>query len=375
MRFLTPGLLSISRITSLAELTYYISGSSEPASERFESEAAFKKFAGRDLYVENESGKKTRLITSLKQALDVAKVGKGRLVLYVPFLNNDDFELRKETSELERYIHKDASSLQVQTTLSIARDETFANEYGTLKLVNEGRGVILCMMHDIKFTIEIAFRIDGLVKSSTVLLMNVTQSRLDEADAKFIAWFANLLQDAITHPEKHKTVPAGVLWEIAGLAKVVPIASTKECTPGAKKKCAELGIHLVMPDGSGFAATLHKSPQHKHGVFALSLSERICGVGGRETERGARARANEYRSNYDMQLYDSFAGRLRRHGAGVLPSTPSDKCHPWPFPPPSTQLSSHNIRGHLQGHADALGGEDGSTLLRTVQHGGHGNAR
>jgi hypothetical protein len=253
----TPVRFSRPRSFHCAEITYYVSGSNEPVSECFDSEAHFDRVMGRDLYVETEDGTKRRRVASLKQALDINnKVGTRRLVLHVPFT-----ELSKDVSKLNGYVHNEASSLEVTTTLAIARDETFAKEYGKLELINEGHGVVFFRATDKdKEKEKPAFEVDGLVKNSTVLLMNETKRRLDKDDAPKILKTAQDLQDAITYPNEYTTKPVHVLSEIQGLSKVVAIASTNGCKPGAKEKCAELGIHLVTPDGSGFAATLHKLP-------------------------------------------------------------------------------------------------------------------
>ncbi len=264
MRFLTSGLLSISRITSLAELTYYLPRSNKPIKQFFESEKEFDKFvAGRELYHMNDGGATLSIITTMKTARAAMAVPKTRLTLDIPYASLPD-----DVSKLNGYVDNEASSLEVQTTLAIARDDTFANEYGTLELVNEGRGVTFYRASDTNHANPL-FQIDGLVKNSTVLLMNKTKMRLHEADAQLIASLAGRLQDALKNPDGYTTQPEDVLSEIAGLDKVVPIASTNGCKPGAKDKCAELGIHLVMPDGSGFAATLHKLPQQKQGGASL----------------------------------------------------------------------------------------------------------
>ncbi len=90
MRFLTPGLLSISRITSLAELTYYLPRSDKPMKKSFASQAAFKEFlTGRELYHVNDRGERFDLISSIEEARVAMATPKTRLVLQPPDLIND----------------------------------------------------------------------------------------------------------------------------------------------------------------------------------------------------------------------------------------------------------------------------------------------
>jgi hypothetical protein len=216
-----------------------------PMTTSFATEAHFERFAGRELHHKNEGGTTLGVILTTEQARTTMAVPKTRFVLQTAFS-----ELVENVSTHGEYVKNASSSLEVQTTLAIARNETLRKEYGKLELVNGGQGVLF---HPAVPKAGPTFEVDGLVKNSTVLIMNEAKSRLHPDDAVAIALKARNLEFAITHPEKFVTVPAGVLLEVAGLETVVAVAGTSGCVNGALEACEKRSVRVLAPDGSGFA--------------------------------------------------------------------------------------------------------------------------
>jgi hypothetical protein len=215
--------------------------------QKFRSKEALAKFleAKELCFVVSADPKKFERIGTVEEALDKIK---AEVPLIVHVSTKDD------VSNLKRYVKNTATSLEVTTNLAIVGNETLLAEFGELKLINGGQGVLV----ENKETGR-EFDIDGLVKNSIVILLNETKSRLHPDDVGTILDRKKSLETAIMDPDAYTTIPDGVLYELAGL-RVVAIASTNGCAKNAKEVCAAEGIHVVEPDGSGYKVTIHNKP-------------------------------------------------------------------------------------------------------------------
>jgi hypothetical protein len=239
---------SISR--PLADISY-IDGT-DNATERFISKDALANFLGEKelCFIVSAEPKVVERIRAVERAMEIAAAGTPL------FLRTS---IKDDVSNLKRYVRKNtATSLEGTMNRAIVENAVLLAKFGHLELVNDGKGVLL------KWTDSTTGKrkqvdIDGLIKNSVVLLMNETKSRLHPDDLIRFAKAKTALEQAIDNPGRFTTEPAGILPQLKGL-RVVPIVSTNGCADGAKEACAAEGIHILEPDGSGYAVTIFDEP-------------------------------------------------------------------------------------------------------------------
>ena len=137
------------------------------------------------------------------------------------------------------------------------------SKFGKLVVLNGGRGVVFYSSEDGDAVMEC----DGLVLNSTVVLLNEAKTHFHESDAKRLAGKGGAimlssrekLERIISCPGEFSSEPPEVMEQLADHA-VVPIASSPSFCKKASQACADLGIHMLSQDGSGFAVTLHEQP-------------------------------------------------------------------------------------------------------------------
>lgn len=231
------------------------------------SEAAFDKFINGRMLVHatmvtvphgkkggtREDVKDLKVITSLSDALAAQKVEGTFLEL-----RDAALLLGLEVSNLKGFRNNQAKAFEELSNKAIAIDKHLLEEFnGKLEPLNGGKNVVFSKMVDGE--LQDILECDGLIKNSSVVLLNEAKSKLHKADISNLVADVEQLKGIMKNPDDFVTRPAGILEELNGLT-VVPIASCFSCDAAAVKACQDAHIHLLQANGQGFTCQLHRKP-------------------------------------------------------------------------------------------------------------------
>ena len=229
-------------------------------SKSFKSEADFDNFLKGErvlLYKSEKAGPFIQL-SSLDEVIAASKVAGRSFFLEDPFA-----QMRVDVSNLKSYRENTSNGFGDTANRAIAINPTLLAAYGgKLDALNGGRGVVFYLEADHAAYVQC----DGLVKNSSVVLLNEAKTHFHESDAASLAGrrgpimsSCEKLEHVISTPELFYSEPRGVVEQLAGLA-VVPIASSPSFSAKASQACAARGIHMLFQDGTGFAVMLQAQP-------------------------------------------------------------------------------------------------------------------
>jgi hypothetical protein len=98
---------------------------------------------------------------------------------------------------------------------------------------------------------------DGLIKSSTVVLVSKVFTHLDGEDISELANVTTpVLANIMRNPSQFRSDPDGILQELSGLS-LVPIASCDTYSEKAMQACLDKNVHLQQIDSRGKSNLVH----------------------------------------------------------------------------------------------------------------------
>jgi len=193
---------------------------------------------GNLVYHMTKDGSHKRLVQTLDEAKSV--VAPDYLLLATPF---------DTVADLEGFSRNHASGLEQQTTRSIATNSDFIEEYGDLKALADGDSVIFYAADKSKL-----LEADGLVKNSACLLFNEAKHSPDDDDVVSLDTRTKMLRELLVDPTRvRRTSPPGIMDELVGITKVVPILCGFHFAPSVAALCRQHGITPITTDGDGFS--------------------------------------------------------------------------------------------------------------------------
>ena len=194
----------------------------------------------------NCNDKTIDIVTSLDGAIAASKQPNAYFMLDDPATYMSD-----DISNLKGFRSNVAAGFEALSNRAIAINEELAREYGSLKLLNDGRSVIFQYKSGNTFV-----ECDGLIMNTTHVLLNEAKTRFHKDDiARFVGVTAFNLQAVQLSPEKFISVPEGILAQLKGM-QLVLVASGADFTKEAEAACAEAGVHQLRQSGAGFVCTL-----------------------------------------------------------------------------------------------------------------------
>jgi len=231
---------------------------SEPVLKSIKSAADFDKLIrGRSLSHMQCSAEPTpepdaqlNIVTDLNTAMAAMQVPGTYLWLRVA-----GEMLEAPVSNLKDFRDSTARGFEMETNKALARNELLLRTYGKLQLLNDGRGITFYAEGTTRAFLEI----DGVIKSSTVALINKAKSSLHVEDVETMCKKLEKLDIIFANPAVFTSEPAGIIEALRGL-RFVPVASCRDYSAEVKARCAEKAVHLLETDGSGYRCTLHAAP-------------------------------------------------------------------------------------------------------------------
>ncbi len=245
----------------------------------FESEAAFDRVTQscklRHMQAVGEGAKDRRIsiLTSLDDAVAASKdTSDGKYLL----LDDPMDKLFDDVSSLKRAGKNHATGIEVQTTLAIAQDPVLREKLGELTVMNAAQGVKVIddvakvaykkalAEHKKKVAqgeaeakdapkAEYEFECDGLVKNTTVLVVNEAKATASKESVDQVCQYVDRLRELLKRPSEFSTVPEHVLGEVEGLGDVVPVLSGFSFPPDVQKAAREKGVYVLRTTGEGYA--------------------------------------------------------------------------------------------------------------------------
>ena len=211
----------------------------------------FRDFVNHRTLYHMESGKNGNdkaidIVTSLDGAIAASKQPDTFFMLDDPATYMSD-----DISNLKGFRSNVAAGFEALSNRAIAVNEELAREYGGLKLLNDGRGVIFQYKSGKSFV-----ECDGLIMNTTHVLLNEAKTRFHEDDIeRFVSETTVNLQAVQLSPEKFTSIPEGIIAQLKGM-QLVLVASGAVFTKEAEEACAKAGVHLLRQSGTGFVCTL-----------------------------------------------------------------------------------------------------------------------
>ena len=152
-------------------------------------------------------------------------------------------------ADLDGFTRNHASGLEQQTTRSIAKNPEFLKEYGVLTALANGDSVTFFAADKSKL-----LEADGLVKNSVCLLFNEAKHSPNDDDVVSLDTRTKMLRELLADPARvRRTSPPGIMDELAGITKVVPVLCGFHFAPSVAALCRQHGITPITTDGDGFS--------------------------------------------------------------------------------------------------------------------------
>jgi hypothetical protein len=177
-------------------------------------------------------------------------------------LEDSGMLLRNDVSNLKAHRKNTSDGFGDISNKAIAVDKGLLKAYGSLEVLNDGRGVTFVCAADNAAYVEV----DGLFKNSTTVLLNEAKTHFHLRDAGALAGCSGgtaeapstreKLEHVLANPSHYYSIPAGIIEQLVGLTAVAAIGSSPSFSKEASLACAELGIHQLSQDGTGFQCTL-----------------------------------------------------------------------------------------------------------------------
>ena len=197
------------------------------------------------------------VVLTVEQAIRAQQVAGTRLEL------RDSAALMSEdVSNLKGFRSNLAAIFEESSTRAIAVNEQLLAAYGgKLELLNEGRGVQFYSIVRDKVTGvctrgDCVLECDGLIKKSTVVLLNEAKLHMQEDDLGKLFDSIKLLGTIRDNPDDYCSDPPGIIEQLANL-RFVPVASTARATALVQSGCEQLRIHLLEPEDGHFKCKLN----------------------------------------------------------------------------------------------------------------------
>lgn len=192
--------------------------------------------AGRDVFQMSKEGSRKRGILTLEEAQRVAPPD------YLLLATSSD-----TAADLEGFMRNHASGLEQQATRSIAKSPDFTKEYGPLTALAEGEPIIFYTRNG-----TVLLEADGLVTNSVCLLFNEAKHSPNSDDVDSLVSRADVLRGLLAKPANvARTSPPGMMEQLAGIKKVVPVLCGFHFVPSVMALCHERGVSPVTTDGDG----------------------------------------------------------------------------------------------------------------------------
>lgn len=181
----------------------------------------------RTIFHMTKGGSRKGEVLTLDEAMSV--VAPDYLLLATPF---------DTMADLDGFTRHHASGLEQQTTRSIAKNPEFLKDYGVLTALADGNSVTFYAADKSKL-----LEADGLVKSSVCLLLNEARHSPDDDDVLSLDTRTKMLRELLADPARvRRTSPPGIMDELAGITKVVPVLCGFHFAPSVAALCRQHGI-------------------------------------------------------------------------------------------------------------------------------------
>jgi hypothetical protein len=194
--------------------------------------------------------KKLRQVTRLQDARKI--VATPGLLLLVRFKDESIFD---DVSKLKRESKNAATSFEELANKAVASDAGLRARYGELTPLNNGEGVVFVD----KTTGKDFASYDGLLISSSTLVLNESKARLCEDDVAVVRTAHARLAAVVNNPRRFASRPA----EIAPLLllndqrrAIVPLLSSTSCDAATAAACKAARVHVLVRSGAGFECAL-----------------------------------------------------------------------------------------------------------------------
>ena len=209
----------------------------------FTSSEHFANFASANqIYVASQRGVKKRAVMSLSDAQQLAD-GEF-LMLSTPFDALDE-----RIGQLDGHVKNSSGGHEHATTQAIARCAMMREQFGQLRVVNNGFPVTFNGKNGP------VLEADGLVINSVVLLLNEVKHMPSIADARLQKGRARILLDILSDPSAYSSEPDHILPELVDtkLKSVQPVLSGYNFAPSVEAACMEEGVLVMKTNGSDYS--------------------------------------------------------------------------------------------------------------------------
>jgi hypothetical protein len=195
----------------------------------------------KQVHEDGETDKVLIMITDLDQALRALKVEGTYLFV------QGDFHGEESSWVDNNYFKEGEASTyfnEVNNTAIAVNPDLLSKYNGALELLHDGDSVKFI---DIT-TGATVLTCDGLIKTSTVVLVSKVFTHLDGEDISELANVTTpVLANIMRNPSQFRSDPDGILQELSGLS-LVPIASCDTYSEKAMQACLDKNVHLQQVD-------------------------------------------------------------------------------------------------------------------------------
>lgn len=199
----------------------------------FSSAADFAAFVqGRSLFhmkraVKGGKYEAVLIVTTLEEAVKASKVPGCFFSL-----EDSGMLLRDDVSNLKAHRKNTSDGFGGISNKAIAFDKGLLEVYGSLEVLNDGRGVTFFCAADSAAYVEV----DGLFKNSTTVLLNEAKTHFHLGDAGALAGYSGgtaeapstreKLERVLANPTHYYSIPSGIIEQLVGLKTVATIGSS-----------------------------------------------------------------------------------------------------------------------------------------------------
>ena len=159
--------------------------------------------------------------------------------------------LQQSIVDLQGFVKNHSSGIEHQTTKAIVRDASLIDEFGPLQLVSDGRAVTFFNAT----TRMKALEVDGMVLSTSVLLVNESKAAPVASDAADAVRSVAILRDILRHPSRFSSEPADVLQTIQGVERIVGVLSGFTFSSAVLDACHDNNLRAVCTNGEGYSVS------------------------------------------------------------------------------------------------------------------------
>ena len=218
------------------------------------SEADFMHFVrGRSLWAVTDKpsggGQKRSMLTSLASARRALAAGAHLL------LRELGDALEADVSNLKRTRKNADTSFAEHANKAAACDASLRARYGELAPLNNGEGVVFVD----KTTGKDFASFDGLLVSTTALVLNESKARLCEDDVAVVRTAHARLAAIVEDPQRFSSRPADIpliLQSPVPRRTIVPLLSSTSCDGKTAAACRAARVHVLVRSGAGFECAL-----------------------------------------------------------------------------------------------------------------------